>query len=293
MRSPRRVRNLIPGIYSTVERRGCQLRSQLKESPSKKAQHRGRFSGVCTKAITGALLSVLLLVPAILMAQAAPSSHFHVLHTFHGKDGAFLTSTPIMDTTGNIYGTATGGGDFNCGVSIGCGTVFELNATGKLKVLHRFTGTPDGANPYLFQALARDTQGNLYGTTVQGGTSGCCGTVFKVNTTGKETVLYSFTGGADGAAPYSGLVADKSGNLYGTTTSGGFNYGTFFKVDKNGKETVLYTFKGVDSGDGSLPVGNLIEDEAGKLNKAGKEVMVYSFNAFKLHDLIPARGGAG
>src|SRR5208337_5516334 len=89
-------------------------------------------------------------------------------------------------------------------------------------VLYTFTGSPDGEAPYA--GLVRDAQGNLYGTTSQGGDPACtngCGTVFKVDTTGKETVLYSFTGGADGAIPYAGLARDAPGNLYGTAQRGG------------------------------------------------------------------------
>jgi uncharacterized repeat protein (TIGR03803 family) len=78
--------------------------------------------------------------------------------------------------------------------------------------------------------LVRDKAGNLYGTTLIGGSSGS-GTVFKVDTTGKETVLHSFTNAPDGASPYAGLVMDKAGNLYGTTLIGGSSgYGTAFKL---------------------------------------------------------------
>src|SRR5436190_2003791 len=95
-----------------------------------------------------------------------------------------------------------------------------------LTTLYSFTGS-DGARPYA--GLIADASGNLYGTTDNGGASGY-GTVFKVTPTGTETVLYSFTGGSDGAYPLAGLIADASGNLYGTTYLGGANgYGTVFK----------------------------------------------------------------
>jgi uncharacterized repeat protein (TIGR03803 family) len=92
-------------------------------------------------------------------------------------------------------------------------------------VLHAFTSLSSGQNPAA--SLVRDSAGNLYGTTGAGGVTGgvCapigCGTVFKLDTTGKETVLHSFTGKADGAYPDAGLVRDAAGNLYGTTSSGG------------------------------------------------------------------------
>lgn len=78
--------------------------------------------------------------------------------------------------------------------------------------------------------MARDPQGNLYGTTSSGGASGY-GTVFKVTQTGTKTVLYSFAGGSDGANPTWGLVRDPQGNLFGTTYGGGASgYGTVFKL---------------------------------------------------------------
>src|SRR5271166_8994 len=115
-------------------------------------------------------------------------------------------------------------------------------------VLYSFTVWVDGGWP--IPRLVRDAQGNLYGTTFTSGFPACfngygCGTVFKVDTTGKETVLVYFTGQADGAGPTAGLVRDAQGNLYGTTSSGGSAYqnGTVFKLDTTtGKETVLYTF---------------------------------------------------
>src|SRR5580698_276278 len=136
-------------------------------------------------------------------------------------------------------------------------------------VLYTFTGA-DGNNP--IAGLVMDAQGNLYGTTFGGGTSNY-GAVFKLDTTGKETVLYSFTGGADGAFPWGGLVMDAEGNLYGTTYEGGlavggenpyFGLGVVFKVDPTGKESVLYSFTG-SGGDGSGPVTTLVLDAQGNL----------------------------
>ena len=107
-------------------------------------------------------------------------------------------------------------------------------------LLHTFTGGADGATPDA--GLVVDAAGTLYGTTVAGGASNL-GTVFKVDKTGKETVLYSFLGGADGATPYAGLILDGAGNLYGTTEVGGAsNSGTVFKLDNTGTETILYSF---------------------------------------------------
>jgi uncharacterized repeat protein (TIGR03803 family) len=174
------------------------------------------------------------------------------------------------------------------------GTVFKLTPPAKGQtawtetVLYHFTGGSDGSLPYA--GLIADNSGALYGETQQGG-SGCpqvngCGTVFKLTPSAKgqtawtETVLYRFTGGSDGATPRAGLIADKQGVLYGTTTVGGgqspclrrsaVGCGTVFKLTPPAKgqttwtETVLYRFKGATS-DGSVPFGGLIADNSGAL----------------------------
>jgi uncharacterized repeat protein (TIGR03803 family) len=95
-------------------------------------------------------------------------------------------------------------------------------------VLHDFT-TADGANPQA--GLTMDPAGNLYGTTYNGGTYNY-GAVFKLDSTGTETVLCSFTGGTDGANPAASVTRDSAGNLYGTTVRGGtLGYGVVFKLD--------------------------------------------------------------
>ena len=107
--------------------------------------------------------------------------------------------------------------------------MFKLDKTNKETVLHSFAGgTADGEFPYA--GLVRDTSGNLYGTTYQGGASGW-GTVFKVDGTDKETLLHSFAYSTDGGYPYAGLVRDTAGNLYGATENGGpAGAGTVFKL---------------------------------------------------------------
>ena len=146
----------------------------------------------------------------------------------------------------------------------------SLSEAQTFTVLYSFSGAPDGGNPY--GGLVMDTNGNLYGTTYDGGVTACypdgCGTVFRVDPTGKETVLYTFTGGADGAYPTAGVLR-VNGNLYGTTVGGGGSgfgtgLGLVFKVDKKGKETVLHTFTAA-AGDGSYPWAGLVRDKAGNL----------------------------
>jgi uncharacterized repeat protein (TIGR03803 family) len=202
-----------------------------------------------------------------------------ILYNFSASpDGEDPVGGLVRDSKGDLYGTTSYGGRAGgvCGTS-GCGTVFELIKTGGTyteKVLYAFTGGTDGANPS--SGLVRDTNGNLYGTTLGGGGSGCssgagCGTVFKVNSTGNEEVLYSFTGGADGANPSASLILDATGNLYGTTANGGkfggactsWGCGTVFKVTPTGKEVVIYRFKG--RADGQTPVAPLVRDGKGNL----------------------------
>jgi uncharacterized repeat protein (TIGR03803 family) len=127
-------------------------------------------------------------------------------------------------------------------------------------IFHTFTGA-DGVNPV---GLTRDVAGNLYGTTISGGAYDN-GTIFKLDTSGAETVLYSFTGGADGAQPRSGVIRDPDGNLYGTAYWGGYfeNFGTVFKLDTSGTLTVLHTF--TDEGDGTNPLSGLLRDAEGNL----------------------------
>jgi uncharacterized repeat protein (TIGR03803 family) len=161
----------------------------------------------------------------------------------------------------------------------------------KVTTLHTFTGGTDGGSPYA--GLIRDAAGNLYGATFAGGTANL-GTVFKISNTGKQTVLYSFTGKPDGEHPTSNLLMDKAGNLYGANYEGGASgFGAIFKLSKSGKESLLYSF---GSGtDGEYPGSGLIQDAAGnlygttgyggksgngtvfKISKTGKETILHSF----------------
>ena len=189
-----------------------------------------------------------------------------VLHSFTGgADGATPRAGLVLDSSGNLYGTALQGGP-PCG-PFTCGVVFKIDSTGNYRVLHGFTGA-DGENPEA--GLLRDSAGNLYGTTSAGGFGH--GVVFKLDaTTDKETLLYTFTGAADGAQPLAGLLPDSAGDLYGTTQTGGDfstctadGCGVVFKLDPTtGKETVLHTFTG--GADGRYPQGDLIRDSAGSL----------------------------
>jgi uncharacterized repeat protein (TIGR03803 family) len=125
--------------------------------------------------------------------------------------------------------------------------VFKVDTSAHETVLYGFpANTTDGRG--IFGGVIRDSPGNLYGATYAGGPSNS-GIVFNLDATGHETVLYSFTGGADGYSSVNSLTRDAAGNLYGTTLGGGIasgfsGFGVVFKVDTSGKETVLYTFTG-------------------------------------------------
>ena len=182
--------------------------------------------------------------------RADSGSAFARLFSFSVNDGA-LPMAGLVSLGGAFYGTTQLGGNSGCfgGYSEpGCGVVFKVNPSGKESAIYSFKGAPDGSHSF---APLIAVEGNLYGTTIKGGnycasssTDGC-GTVFKITPSGKETVLYQFAGGNDGAVPsfYSPLVY-ADGALYGITKEGGANdAGTLFKVTLGGAESVLYSFK--------------------------------------------------
>ncbi len=193
----------------------------------------------------------------------AQAQTFSVFHNFSGGagDGANPLNGLVADKTGNLYGTGNQGG------ASGYGVVFKINTAGQETMLYSFKGGSDGSNPV--GVLILDKSGNLYGTTTGGGAFGS-GTVFEVNAKGQELVLYSFKGGADGAAPEAGLAWDAEQNLYGATTAGGTNgAGIVFKLSPPAKkggewtESILYSF-GAGT-DGTVPVGGVAFDTAGNL----------------------------
>jgi uncharacterized repeat protein (TIGR03803 family) len=200
----------------------------------------------------------LLLASAIVPAEAQ-TRKFKVLHTFHGKDGAFPVGQLTRDAEGNFYSTTEQGGTGKC-VGVGCGTVFKMDKTGKLIWSYSFHGK-DGFEPVA--GLLRDAKGDLYGITEFGGTvpannSFGYGVVFKLDTARTETVLHRFkgcnlNGPQDGELPDSLLVMDASGELYGTTGQGGNTFtcqGTAFALSGTGKQTILHRFTGGTDGGG-------------------------------------------
>jgi len=218
-----------------------------------------RFSRICTQGARAALALAVGLVPTLAAQRSAQAQTFTVLYTFKNTAAGYLPDASLIsDAAGNLYGTTQYGGTKG-----GFGTVFKLDTTGKESVLRSFAGTPDAEDPY--SGLTRDKAGNLYGTTLYGGTKAGFGTVFKLRPGGKETILHSFAGTPDGEDPRSVLVRDTAGNLYGTTQYGGTNggFGTVFKLDPKGKLTLLHSFAGTP--DGEDPYAGLLRDKAGNL----------------------------
>jgi uncharacterized repeat protein (TIGR03803 family) len=226
---------------------------------------------------------------AIGAAQAQTPTESVILSFSNFPHGANPYAPLALDSAGNLYGTACQGGQSNFGV------VFKLASSGAQTVLHSFTGGADGGNPYA--GVIRSASGNIYGTTYQGGAANL-GVVYRLDASGRETVLHNFKGGADGANPYAGVVADPAGNLYGTTYKGGpSNAGTVYELTPSGQETVLYSFTGGD--DGGNPYAGVILDAAGnlygtayaggsdggvvvyKLSPSGQETVLHAFEGSK------------
>jgi uncharacterized repeat protein (TIGR03803 family) len=190
-----------------------------------------------------------------------------VLHTFAGEpDGDTPLGGLVRDANGNLFGTTYFGGAF------GFGTVYKVDATGTESVLYSFAGGTDGANSS--SDLLVGNGGELFGTTSEGGTNNdCtnCGTIFRLDPTGTETVLLRFTGGSNGSNPRSGLVRDAKGNFYGTTAAGGdssvcgYGCGTIFELTVGGKFKPLYSFGGRANNDGQNPIADMILDGEGNL----------------------------
>ncbi len=209
------------------------------------------------------------------LAQDPNGSWTHsVIYNFvrFSADGCHPHAGLLFDVTGNLYGTTEGGGNPICSDDGSCGTVFKLvqnlDGTWTESVIYAFSG-PDGSNP--MTSLVFDNTGNLYGTTMFGGTYGH-GIVFELtpnsNESWTERVLHHFTGGTDGAWPQR-VIFDRLGVLYGTTSfgGGGSGSGVVFKLTLNADgswtERVLHTFTG--GKDGSNPWGGVVFDVSGNL----------------------------
>jgi uncharacterized repeat protein (TIGR03803 family) len=227
--------------------------------------------------------SIMLAASALFLILPGVRVHaqtFTTLYTFTGgSDGGEPSAGMIFDSLGNLYGLTQGN-------ATGFGTVFEMSPSSgggmTLNTLYTFQGGADGVSPE--GSLVFDTAGNLYGTTVQGGSNACnfgCGTVFELSPNGssgwQKTEIYQFHGGTDGENPASGVVIDGAGNLYGATEFGGGpcsniapGCGTVFElspVTGGWTETVLHRFGTghVNNTGFSTPAGGIVRDASGNL----------------------------
>ncbi len=282
------------------------------------ADSSGNFYGTATSGGNGGALD------GTVYRMTAATGEIEILHYFAGTDGKNPQASLLLDANGNLYGTAAYGGTYNSGV------VFELKRISvdawKYSVLYNFNfdGVTnfDGAFPY--SALVMDQAGNIYGTTELGGTGGCydnqpakppkgevpsgCGIAFKLSPHSdgvwSEEILYNFQGLGDGGLPIAGLVFDRAGNLYGTTSQGGRGSskcdsyydggcGVVFSLTRSGSswsEDVLYRFRG--GSDGAQPTAPLVLDHAGNLygTTAGADLGYESPSS--IFELSPVSGGS-
>ncbi|HEY1977529.1 MAG TPA: choice-of-anchor tandem repeat GloVer-containing protein [Candidatus Baltobacteraceae bacterium] len=198
-----------------------------------------------------------------LIPPRAPT--YQLLYGFKGVPDGVNPEMGLVVMGDKLYGTTYNGGAY------GQGSVFEITTRGREKVIYSFRATEDGSNPY---AGLTAVNGLLYGVTTSGGGGHChygnygygsgCGTVFSVDASGNERILYRFHGTTDGSTPQTNLV-ELNGWLYGTSTFGGGGTckvlngcGTVFKVSPSGVFRTVYHFKGGGAaGDGDVPIGNL------------------------------------
>lgn len=220
--------------------------------------------------------------------KITPRGTLITLHTFELADGSAPEAGLALATDGNFYGATSTGGGGSCG---DCGTVFKITAGGRLTTLHIFNGD-DGS--VAFAALVQATNGNLYGTTTEGGAfPDCpagCGTIFRITPAGEFTSLQAFE--EPSGDPVGGLVQGTDGNLYGTA-SGTAGYGNIFKMTPGGTLTTTHYFNFTD---GAFPDGKLVQGLDGgfygttrgggangnygtvfKITRAGKLTTLHSF----------------
>jgi uncharacterized repeat protein (TIGR03803 family) len=205
-------------------------------------------------------------------SSTGTTSNISVLTSFDGPNGEYPSAVLVQGTDGNLYGTAENGGAYDSSA----GTIYRISMAGSnLTLLHSFNGSTDGAEP--IAGVIQGVDGNYYGTTLEGGTYNE-GTVFEIQPSGAFSTLYSFTGGADGAEPWGGLVQATDGNLYGTTQQGGtYGDGTVFQIAPTGSLATIAEFDGYQ---GALCEGYLVQGPDGNLYGATFNGGLNGYGAF-------------
>jgi uncharacterized repeat protein (TIGR03803 family) len=214
------------------------------------------------------------------------TSTYKVMHEFRNgpKDGSGPVGTQALDSTGNLYGLTFGGG------TNGNGAFYEITAAGAEKVLYSFGNAPDGTQP---GSGPISYGGNYYGVTIGGGANTCfnggCGTIFKITPSGKETVLYSFSGGSDGLNPWE-LIGDSKGNFYGLSKTQDNTTAAVFEINSAGDFSIAY--------DGSYvsQIGYIIMGTDGSLyasSSGGNDGACEPNGCGQILQLTPTGGGNG
>lgn len=234
----------------------------------------GKQNGSCTQG-TGCGLA---------FSYDLTTGKYKSVHEFQGgpNDGADPIGIQVLDSAGGLYGLTFGGGTNSNG------TFYEITAGGTEKVLYSFGNAPDGAHP----AELVSHGGNYYGVTIDGGANTCyngsCGTVFKVTPSGKETVLYNFTGGSDGLNPYE-LVADSQGNMYGLSKTQDNTTAAVFEINSAGDFSIAYNGSYVSQ------IGFIIIGTDGNLyaSSSGGDSSCEPNGCGQILELTPTGGGDG
>ena len=186
--------------------------------------------------------------------RVTSANAFSTLRSFNGENGSYSSSKLTQGVDGNFYGTAENGG-----TNGNWGTVYRATPSGAISLLASFNYMNGGIPA---AGLVQDADGTFYGTTYYGGTNGA-GTVFQMTADGTLTSLYSFSGEADGANPFGGLLLGSDGNLYGTTESGGtYSSGTLFRITPGGPLVTIAYFDGYQ---GATPECTLAQGADGDL----------------------------
>jgi uncharacterized repeat protein (TIGR03803 family) len=223
-----------------------------------------QFSGIRSRFCPAVAAGLLLLTFAVATASAQT---YTILYTFQGgTDGGFPQGGLYRDSSGNLYGITNTAGNRNDCNDYGCGTVYKLDPSGQLTVLHTFTGGVDGWPNATWGSLIPDQNGNLYGMASIGGLHDN-GTDFRITPSGAFTVVHTFPSSPnDGEGPQFTLYRDPAtGLIYGTTFNGGANsYGAVYVLTKAGfgSDAVLHSFT---FGDGAFPQGSVTEDGSGNI----------------------------